>query len=254
MTRRSRRRSRPFWRARNLSPGSVLGFSYLIGSVPVANLASKALKGVDLRDVGNGTVSGTGLYTVAGFTPLAVAGCLELAKGAAGPLIAGRARPMLRAAGAGAAVTGHNWSPLLRFSGGRGLSVAMGALLAVAPEGSALIGAGLGIGRIVGETGLSGFAAVASLPLVLYRSRGRSGAAAGMFIAVPIVAKRLAGNGRPKKVVARVYLNRLLFDSDTHGDDLPAGGPSERVDVREAGSWMMGDRHEQRHPTSATKG
>jgi glycerol-3-phosphate acyltransferase PlsY len=230
----------------------VLGISYLIGSVPVANLASKALKGVDLRDVGNGTVSGTGLYSVAGFAPLAVAGCLELAKGAAGPLIAGRDRPMLRAACAGAAVTGHNWSPLLRFSGGRGLSVAMGALLAVAPEGSALIGAGLGIGRIVGETGLSSFAAVAILPLVLYRSRGRPGAATGMVLAVPIVAKRLAGNGRPEKTAARVYLNRLLFDSDTRGVGFPAGAPSGRVDVREAGGWMMGDRQEQAHPTPAT--
>ncbi|HEX4865095.1 MAG TPA: glycerol-3-phosphate acyltransferase [Acidimicrobiales bacterium] len=248
MTRKSRRRARPSPRPRNLSPASVLGISYLLGSVPVANLASKALKGVDLRDVGNGTVSGTGLYDVAGFTPLAVAGCLELAKGAAGPLIAGRNRPVLRAACAGAAVTGHNWSPFLGFSGGRGLSVAMGALLAFAPEGSALIGAGLGIGRLASETGLSSFAAVASLPLVMYRTRGRSGAAAGVFIAVPIVAKRLAGNGRPEKAAARVYLNRLLYDSDTHGVDFAAGSAAGQVDVREAGRWMMAEPHRQRHP------
>lgn len=243
MTRPNRRLRRSSGE-RRLSAGAVLGISYLLGSVPVANLASKALKGVDLRDVGNGTVSGTGLYDVAGFAPLAIAGCLELAKGAAGPLMAGRDRRMLRAACAGAAVTGHNWSPFLRFSGGRGLSVAMGSLLAFAPEGSALIGAGLGIGRVAGETGLSSFAAVVSLPLVLWRSRGRAGAAAGIFLALPIVAKRLAGNGRPEKAAARVYLNRLLFDSDTHGLELVAGGPGGEADNREAGRWMVADRHE----------
>jgi glycerol-3-phosphate acyltransferase PlsY len=220
----------------------VIGISYMLGAVPVANLASKALRGVDLREVDNGTVSGTGLYKVAGFAPLAVAGCMELAKGAAGPLIAGRDRPMLRAASAGAAVTGHDWSPFLGFSGGRGLSVAMGALLAIAPEGTALIGAGLGIGRLAGETGLVSFAAVASLPAALHRTRGRPGAAAGALIAIPIVAKRLAGNGRPSKTPARVYLNRLLFDSDTHGVDL-SGPLGAGVEVREAGGWMVVDPH-----------
>ena len=243
MRRLTLRQLRPRTRARNLSPASVLGIAYLLGSVPVANLASKALRGVDLRDVGNGTVSGTGLYSVAGFAPLAVAGCLELAKGAAGPLIAGRGRPMLRAASAGAAVTGHNWSPFLRFSGGRGLSVAMGSLLAFAPEGSALIGAGLGIGRLSDETGLGSFAAVAALPALLYRSRGRAGAAAGALIAIPIIAKRLAGNGRPAKSRATVYLNRLLFDSDDRGTDTTPQLSSERGDIREAGGWLMADPH-----------
>lgn len=222
-----------------LSPASVIGISYLLGSVPVANLASKALRGVDLRDVDNGTVSGTGLYKVAGFAPLAVAGCMELAKGAAGPLMAGRGRPMLQAASAGAAVTGHDWSPFLGFSGGRGLSVGMGALLAIAPEGAGVLGAGLGVGRLAGETGLGSFAAVASLPVMLHRTRGRRGAVAGALVAAPIVAKRLAGNGRPAKTPARVYLNRLLFDNDTHGLDL-TGMIGSWADVREAGGWMMG--------------
>ena len=142
-------------------------------------------------------------------------------------------------------MTGHNWSPFLRFSGGRGLSVAMGALLAFAPEGSVLIGAGLGIGRVVGETGLSSFAAVVSLPVVLRRTRGRAGAVAGFFLLVPIVAKRLAGNGRPEKSVARVYLNRLLFDSGTHATDAELSD-GRRVETSEAGEWMF-DARPRRH-------
>ena len=52
---------------------------------------------VDLRDVGNGTVSGTSLYRVAGFGPLALAGIADIAKATIGPLLAGSDRPALAA-------------------------------------------------------------------------------------------------------------------------------------------------------------
>ncbi|MBM3693235.1 MAG: hypothetical protein FJW77_08100 [Actinobacteria bacterium] len=39
--------------------------------------------------MGNGTVSGTALYRVAGFPALSVAGILDVAKGAVGPVLAG---------------------------------------------------------------------------------------------------------------------------------------------------------------------
>ncbi|MST32851.1 hypothetical protein GHK86_08980, partial [Acidimicrobiaceae bacterium USS-CC1] len=55
----------------------VLPVAYLVGSVPFANLAATRTRGVDLRTVGTGTVSGTGLFAVAGFRVLAVAGVLE---------------------------------------------------------------------------------------------------------------------------------------------------------------------------------
>ncbi|MGH9057398.1 MAG: glycerol-3-phosphate acyltransferase [Acidimicrobiales bacterium] len=196
----------------------VLAVSYLAGSVPVANLAARALRDVDLRDHGNGTVSGTGLYEVAGFGPLAAAGCLELAKGALGPLLAGRRRPLLAGLAAGAAVAGHDWSPFLGWRGGRGLSVAMGACLTVAPEGAALLGAGLAGGRLGRKTGLGCAAAIAALPVVLRRTRRATGLATGLSLAVPLVAKRLAGNERPRRPGWAVYRNRLLFDNDgPHG-------------------------------------
>jgi glycerol-3-phosphate acyltransferase PlsY len=52
----------------------VLASAYLAGSVPFSGLAARLVAGVDLRDHGTGTVSGTGLYEVAGFVPLALAG------------------------------------------------------------------------------------------------------------------------------------------------------------------------------------
>src|SRR5436190_14384415 len=92
----------------------VLVFAYLLGAVPFSYLFARRLRGVDLRHTGTGTVSGTGLYRVAGFGPLAVAGVLDVAKGAFAVLIAGPGRPGLAAAAGGAAVIGHNWSVFLR--------------------------------------------------------------------------------------------------------------------------------------------
>jgi glycerol-3-phosphate acyltransferase PlsY len=193
---------------------TVLLAGYVAGSIPFANIASRRAAGVDLRDVGAGTVSGTSLYRVAGFTPLAVAGVLDVAKGSVGPLLAGRNRPVLAAVAGGAAVTGHNWSPWLRGAGGRGIAPSLGALLSTAPAGAAALLAGLVGGRLTRQTGLGSLVALLALVPFLARTNGRRGAVAGVCIAVPMVAKRLAGN-RPAEGNRRaVYLHRLLFDND----------------------------------------
>src|SRR5579875_3022292 len=127
-----------------LAGAALVAASFLAGGVPLSNIAARRLAGADLRQVGSGTVSGTGLFTVGGFRPLAIIGPLEVAKGALGPLLAGRARPALAAAAASA---GHNFSPFLRGAGGRGLAPALGATLVLAPEGTALLAAGLAAGR-----------------------------------------------------------------------------------------------------------
>lgn len=180
------------------------------------------MRRVDLKTVGTGTVSGTNLYEVTGFGPLAAVGVLEVAKGAVGPLLAGRDRPELAALAGGAAVAGHNWSPFLRFAGGRGISPAMGATLVVAPEGTAMLGAGLGIGRLAGETALGCFAAIITLPPVLAAGRRGTGLIAGLALALPMLLKRILGNGPPPPArPPKVYLWRLLLDRDG-----PGSGPS----------------------------
>jgi len=201
---------------RKLPAWAVLGLAYLAGAVPFSNLAARLLRGVDLREIGTGTVSGTGLYRVAGFGPLAVAGSLDVAKGAVGPLLAGRDRPVLAALAGGAAVAGHDWSPFLGFAGGRGISPALGALAVNAPAGVAVLGLGLAGGRLARRTSLGCFLAYLALVPVLARVHGRRGALAGAAVLVPIVAKRLAGNAPPPAGPerARVLWNRLVHDQD----------------------------------------
>jgi glycerol-3-phosphate acyltransferase PlsY len=195
--------------------GGVLLASYLTGSVPFSNVVARALRGADLRSVGTGTVSGTGLYRIAGFGPLAVGGVLDVAKGAVGPLLAGRSRPTLAALAGGAAVAGHNWSPFLRGAGGRGVSPSLGALLVNAWPGVAVLATGLTGGRLARRTSVGCFISYVALVPVLARTCGRRGVVAGAAVLVPILAKRISGN-RPATGPNRaaVYLWRLVFDED----------------------------------------
>jgi glycerol-3-phosphate acyltransferase PlsY len=66
---------RPWWR----HPAVVLVVAYAAGAIPFSNLLATRRRGVDLRHVGSGTVSGTSLYHVAGFGALAVAGISDIA-------------------------------------------------------------------------------------------------------------------------------------------------------------------------------
>lgn len=203
----------------------AVGAGYLAGSVPFSNLAARRLRGVDLRTVGTGTVSGTSLHEVAGIGPLMVVGVVEVAKGALGPALARRHGMGVAAVAGAAAVAAHDWSPWLHGAGGRGISPALGALLVTAPAGTAVLLAGLAGGRLLHQTGLGSFVADVALVPVCAAVHGPVGAAAALAVLVPMVAKRLAGNGplppgRPWPVLA----SRLLFDRD--GAPEPTGEPA----------------------------
>jgi glycerol-3-phosphate acyltransferase PlsY len=193
---------------------AVAGVAFVAGAVPFSNLAAQRRAGVDLREVGTGTVSGTSLYEVAGFGPLAVAGVFDVAKGAVGPLLAGRDRPLLAAVAGGLAVAGHNWSPFLSGAGGRGLSPAIGALLPRAWPGAALVLGGMAMGRLAHQTGLGTFVAQGALVPVLARTLGRDAALAGACVLVPMLVKRMAGNAPPGERSISAYTRRVVFDND----------------------------------------
>lgn len=194
---------------------AILVLSFLIGAIPFSYLAGRRARGVDLRRVGTGTVSGSALYRVAGFGPLAAAGVLEVAKGAVGPGVATAAgHPAVAALAGGAAVVGHNWSPFLRGAGGRGISPALGALLVVAWPGAVMLLAGMILGKVFGETAVGALVAEIALAPVLALTHGAVGALAGISVAIPMLVKRVVGNARPAPPRGPTYRNRILFDRD----------------------------------------
>lgn len=197
--------------------GSALAISaaaYLIGAVPVAQIIARLRCGADLRQMGTGTVSAGALVSVSGSGTVVMAGALDVAKGMAGALVASRAvSPLPAAAAAGATIAGHNWSPFLGGAGGRGFSPAVGALAVLAPEGAAVLIAGVAAGRVVaGDSAIGALAAYTVLPIVLHRTRGRTGTLTAMAVLIPMLGKRLAGNRRARG--ADAYLWRLLYDRD----------------------------------------
>jgi glycerol-3-phosphate acyltransferase PlsY len=204
---------------------AVIALSYGVGAVPFANVAAHILRRVDLRRVGRGKVGSSSLYEVTSFGPLAVVGCIEVLKGAVGPAAAGPERPELGSLAGGLALVGHNWSPLLRGSGGRGLAPALGATLVLAPEGTALLGSGFGLGKLAHQTGLGSFLAMVLLGPLLRLTRGSEGLVTALALVVPLFVKRVVAEGPPDAASRRgrraAYVSRLVFDRDP----VPAEAP-----------------------------
>ncbi len=197
-----------------VTEAGVLLLAFALGSIPVANVISTRARGVDLRNEGTGTVSGTGLYRVAGFRWLVVGGILDVAKGAAAPLLAGGSRPTTAAIAGGLAIAGHNWSPFLRGQGGRGIGPALGALGVNAWVGiPVLVGPWL-LGRAMRQSGAGAFVGQAALTPVLALTDGGCGALVGGAVALPMLVKRITSNGSPAVHSWRVYAHRLVFDRD----------------------------------------
>jgi glycerol-3-phosphate acyltransferase PlsY len=193
----------------------VVAASYVSGAVPVMNTAARLVRGVDLRAVGSGTVSGTALARGPGLRALGEAGALAVAKRVDGPSPAGRRRPVLQAVAGAATIVGHDWSAFLGGAGGRGIAPAVGVLLATEPLGvPALLGA-LVAGRFARQSGIGTLVGLAGLVPIAGLRRGRAGILLVAGLAVPMVAKRLTGNAPPAAGAGpAVYLWRLLLDRD----------------------------------------
>lgn len=113
-------------------------YAYLIGSVPTAYIIGRLVKGIDIRQYGSGNVGGSNVFYHIGKWWIVPLGLFELLGKGASPIWLARYaldQPLsfYQMAGLGlAAISGHNWSPWLGFKGGRGVSVAIGVMFALA--------------------------------------------------------------------------------------------------------------------------
>lgn len=115
-------------------PGLLLT-SYLVGGIPTAYLATRLLKGQDIRQLGDLNPGAANVYrSVSSRAGIAV-GVIDIAKGAAAVLLAkGLTDSTALGMAAGVAVVvGHNWPVHLRLRGGRGAAPGVGVLLAALP-------------------------------------------------------------------------------------------------------------------------
>ena len=109
---------------------------YLLGSIPSAYIATRLAAGKDIRQMGGSNVGGLNVYREVGAWPALAVGIVDLSKGAAAVAIAywllDVPTEFVLAAGL-AAVIGHNWMVWLKFSGGKGMGVTIGALAVAMP-------------------------------------------------------------------------------------------------------------------------
>lgn len=110
--------------------------AYLLGAVPTSYIAGRLLKGIDIRDYGSGTVSGSNVWHSVAHWAIIPVGIFDLLKGAIPVAVAYSVLgfPLWAQGVVGlAAIAGHSWSIFLGFSGGRGFATMIGVLLVLAP-------------------------------------------------------------------------------------------------------------------------
>lgn len=113
-----------------MHPSALLFAAFLLGSLPTGFLVGKYL-GVDIRTLGSGNIGTTNIGRILGKRAGLVTFIGDLLKGLLA-VVALRSvvNPAFLAL---AAVTGHCFSPFLRFRGGKGVATAFGAFLGLAP-------------------------------------------------------------------------------------------------------------------------
>lgn len=109
----------------------IIGF--LIGSIPTAYIIVKRELKLDITAAGSGNVGARNAYEVSGSKTIGIAVLsIDLFKGIAATICGAYLfdNQFITAAIAGiGSVLGHNYSPWLKFKGGRGLATAAGVML-----------------------------------------------------------------------------------------------------------------------------
>ena len=207
--------------------GIVAG--YLWGGIPTAYLVARYRLGIDIRKYGTGNVGASNVITHVGKKIGIALGLFDgLVKGT-GPVIAvalleGSDWAMVFTGLA--AIAGHNWSPYIRFSGGRGVNTTGGVFLGflLFPESIMIIVvAGLWGGLVRKNSAIWLLMTMLVTPVfAILLNRPDETVIMTVAALILLMVKRLVGNwqrsteGQP---LARVLFYRLLFDRDIASRD-----------------------------------
>lgn len=198
--------------------------AYLLGSVPTSYIAGRALRGIDVRDYGSGSVSGSNVWETVARWAVVPVGIADVLKGFIPVFVAQIAGfPLLAQGIIGlAAIAGHSWSVFLRFSGGRGIATLLGVLTVFAVFGHwelLLVFVGVWVlGIAVLNTPTGALIAQVALPVASWAfGEPLSLTLCLLAMSLLLIAKRLEANQGVRAFSGdwrRVALYRLLFDRD----------------------------------------
>lgn len=194
--------------------------AYLLGSVPTSYIAGRFLKGIDIRDHGSGTVSGSNVWYSVNRWAVVPVGIFDILKGLIPVAIACYVLdfPIWAQGIVGlAAIAGHNWPIFLRFSGGRGITPMMGVVFVLEPWILLVfIVVWVLCIALLRNSPLGAIIAAMSLPLAGW-AIGEDLVLILCLLAIFFVfalKRLLANHGTPVDDWRRVMVYRLLFDRD----------------------------------------
>ena len=207
--------------------GIVAG--YLWGGIPTAYLVARYQLGIDIRKYGTGNVGASNVITHVGKQIGFALGLFDgLVKGT-GPVLAValfEGSDWAMVVTGLAAIAGHNWSPYIRFSGGRGVNTTGGVFLGflLLPEALMIIVvAGLWGGLVRKNSAMWLLLTMLVTPVMaILLNRPDETVIMTMAALILLMVKRLVGNwqrpveGQP---LTRVLFYRLVFDRDIASRD-----------------------------------
>ena len=200
----------------------VLAYGYLLGSVPLAYVIGRMVKGIDLRKVGSGTVGASNVWHNVGRWWIFPVGVFDLFIKGLTPITLARNGLDLgietQAAVGLMVLLGHNWPIFLKFQGGRGIAPMVGVFLAMARIELALfIVVAVAGWRLTNSAALWVLLSLLLLPVwsVLW---GRPTAIVWLMAGIVglTIVKRLVSNSLRRASVStpRLLWNRLVYDRD----------------------------------------
>lgn len=211
---------------------------YLVGSVPLGLLVSKAAAGTDIRRYGTGNIGAANVREHVGVFPAAVVALGVFLQGLL-PAWTAHLLGGSQAAVAGAAVgavVGYGWPVFLRFKGGRAVGTATGAATAISPGGFIALLSSYVLGALLRQTSLGvliGFFVYAVY--VFYSTGSVPDRAASLLLLVIIAVRRLEGVSRDLEwgPFVPVVLSLLLFQRRPERSGV--GSEGEKHDGQESG-------------------
>lgn len=153
----------------NLLMPLLAALSFLMGSIPFGLLFTRPL-GINLRKIGSGNIGATNVLRAAGKGPAILTLIGDLLKGAAavaiGKLLG--ADLMWQGIMGISAVIGHDFSPFLRFRGGKGVATSMGVVLVYTPlMGAAALALWITTVALTRYSSLGALVAFTLLPIIM---------------------------------------------------------------------------------------
>jgi glycerol-3-phosphate acyltransferase PlsY len=187
-------------------------------------LVLRIVRGIDIRKSGTGNVGSTNLMVHIGFWPGLVVGVYDcLVKGTLPVALAWAfgLPEWARASMGVAAIAGHNWSPFLLFTGGRGVATMIGGILGFVGWREAIIL--ILVGGVWGRMITKQFALWLSIgiallaPVAFLTGAPRDLAWFDLGALLVLALKRLTANWErpwPGEPLWSVFWHRLVYDRD----------------------------------------